>query len=154
MCLVIDTNTLVSELLRKRGRDLIELSELEFYLAEKMKNEAQYELQKPISIIVSQTRLTEALGKKQLEAALRLIRPLAKVPSDPPLPPFERGGGKGGENDLCKRSVENKIITIPLSFYQSWEIEARKRISRDLNDWKTVALSFSDFKKKLVAWIF
>ena len=58
MGLVIDSNILVSELLRKRGRDLIELSELELYLAKKMKNEAQSDLQKRISIIVSQTRLT------------------------------------------------------------------------------------------------
>jgi putative PIN family toxin of toxin-antitoxin system len=111
MRLVIDSNILVSELLRKRGRNLIELSELELYLAKKMKNEAQYELQKRISIIVSQTKLTEALGKKQLEAALRLI--------------------------------ESKIITVPLFFYQSWEIEARKRIPRDPNDWETVALSLA-----------
>ena len=32
MRLVIDTNILVSELLRKRGRDLIQLSELKLYL--------------------------------------------------------------------------------------------------------------------------
>lgn len=54
MRLVIDSNILVSELLRKRGRDLIQLSE-----------------------------------------------------------------------------IESKIMTIPLSFYQFWEIEARKRIPRD-----------------------
>ena len=73
MRLVIDTNILIAELLRKRGRNLIESPQLELYLAEKMRNEVQYELEKRINIIVSQTRLTKELGQKQLDAALRLI---------------------------------------------------------------------------------
>jgi len=73
MRLVVDANILVAELLRKRGRDLIISKNLELFLAEKMKDEVQYELQKRIAIIVSKTNLTQELGQLQLEAALRLI---------------------------------------------------------------------------------
>lgn len=111
MRLVVDTNILVAELLRKRGRDLIISPNLELFLAEKMKNEVQYELQKRILIIVSKTNLSQELGQLQLEAALRLI--------------------------------DHKIITFPLSSYQCWEVEARKRIPRDPNDWEAVALALT-----------
>ena len=67
MRLVVDTNILVAELLRKRGRDLIAAQKLELFLAEKMRNEVQHELNKRISIIVSQTRLTQELGNLQKE---------------------------------------------------------------------------------------
>jgi predicted nucleic acid-binding protein len=73
MRLVVDTNVLVAELLRKRGRDLIESPQLEIYLAEKMREEVEYELQKRMAIMVRQTRLSGELGQKQLEVALRLI---------------------------------------------------------------------------------
>lgn len=73
MRLVVDTNVLVAELLRKRGRNLIESPKLEIYLAEKMRDEVEYELQKRMAIMVRQTRLSEELGQKQLEAGLRLI---------------------------------------------------------------------------------
>jgi predicted nucleic acid-binding protein len=46
MRLVVDTNVLIAELLRQRGRDLIISEHLELFLAEKMKNEVEYELQK------------------------------------------------------------------------------------------------------------
>ncbi|NQZ64621.1 MAG: DNA-binding protein [Crocosphaera sp.] len=39
--------------------------------------------------------------------------------------------------------MDQKITTIPLSYYQSFEEEARKRIPRDPNDWETVALSLA-----------
>ncbi len=111
MRLVVDTNILVAELLKKRGRALILSQSLELFLAEKMKNEVQYELRKRISIIINKTNLTEELGQLQLEAALRLIN--------------------------------RKIMTVPLSFYQSFEEEARKRIPRDPNDWETIALALA-----------
>ncbi|MDJ0659477.1 MAG: PIN domain-containing protein [Crocosphaera sp.] len=111
MRLVVDSNILVAELLRKRGRDLIISERLQLFLAEKMKNEVEYELQKRIAIIVSKTNLTQELGALQLEAALKLI--------------------------------DSKIMTFPLSFYQSFEEEAKKRIPRDPNDWQTVALSLA-----------
>ncbi|NEQ36764.1 MAG: nucleotide-binding protein, PIN domain-containing protein [Okeania sp. SIO3I5] len=111
MRLVVDTNVLVAELLRKRGRALINSQSLELFLAEKMKNEAQYELQKRVSIRVNKGNLTPEQGQFQLEVALGLIN--------------------------------NRITTVPLSYYQSFEAEARKRIPRDPNDWETVALALT-----------
>lgn len=73
MRLVVDTNILVAELLRKRGRDLIASQSLELFQAEKMKNEVRHELEKRISIIINRTTLTQELGQLQLEAAFRLI---------------------------------------------------------------------------------
>ncbi|NQZ64620.1 MAG: nucleotide-binding protein [Crocosphaera sp.] len=60
--LVVDTNILISELLRKRGRDLISSDLLDLFLAEKMRNEVEYALKKRIKIIVNKTDLTEYLG--------------------------------------------------------------------------------------------
>ena len=80
MRLVIETNILVSELLRKRGRDLIELSELELYLAEKMKNEAQYELQKRISIIVSPVKVSICIASWCVTLAGNEDHKLARQP--------------------------------------------------------------------------
>ncbi|MDY7003817.1 MAG: PIN domain-containing protein [Cyanobacteriota bacterium] len=111
MRLVVDTNILVAELLRKRGRALMNSPNLELLLAEKMKNEAQYELQKRISIIVNKTNLTLEQGQLELEIALGII--------------------------------DRKIVTFPLSDYQSFEAEARKRIPRDPNDWEAVALALA-----------
>ena len=111
MRLVVDTNILVAELLRIRGVDLINSQSLELFLAEKMKNEAQYELQKRVSIRVNKGNLTSEQGQFQLEVALGLIN--------------------------------NRITTVPLSYYQSFEAEARKRIPRDPNDWETVALALT-----------
>ncbi|NEP77590.1 MAG: nucleotide-binding protein, PIN domain-containing protein [Okeania sp. SIO3C4] len=111
MHLVVDTNILVAELLRNRGVDLIESQSLELFLAEKMKSEAQYELQKRVSIIVNKTNLTPEQGQLKLEIALGIM--------------------------------DRKIITVPLSDYQSFEAEARKRIPRDPNDWETVALALA-----------
>ena len=111
MRLVVDTNILVAELLRNRGVDLIESQSLELFLAEKMKNEVQYELQKRMSIIVNKAKLTPEQGELELERALGII--------------------------------DRKIVTVPLSDYQSFEAEARKRIPRDPNDWETVALALT-----------
>ncbi|NEO54113.1 MAG: nucleotide-binding protein, PIN domain-containing protein [Okeania sp. SIO3B5] len=111
MRLVVDTNILVAELLKKRGRALINLPNLELFLAEKMKNEAQYELQKRVSMIVNKGNLTPEEGQFQLEVALG--------------------------------TIDRKIVTIPLPYYQSFEAEARKRIPRDPNDWETVALALA-----------
>jgi len=111
MHLVVDTNILVAELLRKRGKALINSQNFELFLAEKMKNEAEYELQKRISIIVNKGNLTPEQGQFQLELALALIN--------------------------------NRITTVPLSDYQSFEAEARKRIPRDPNDWEAVALALA-----------
>ena len=40
--------------------------------------------------------------------------------------------------------IDSKIITLPLSFYQELKAEAKKGISRDFNDWETVALALPD----------
>lgn len=81
MRLVVDTNILVAELLRNRGVDLIQSQNLELLLAEKMKNEAKYELQKRISIIVNQANLTPEQGQFQLERAWGIIdRKILTVP--------------------------------------------------------------------------
>lgn len=70
--LVIDANILVAELLRKRGRDLIKSAELEICLAQQARSEAEYELGR-VTRIVAQGRLSDTVGKEQLEAALQLI---------------------------------------------------------------------------------
>jgi predicted nucleic acid-binding protein len=111
MRLVVDTNILVAELLRERGRVLIQCRNLDLYIAEKMKNETLYELKKRLKILTAKINLTEEIAKQQLEFAIELI--------------------------------ETKIFTFPLSFYQSWELEARKRIPRDPNDWEAIALSLA-----------
>jgi len=111
MRLVVDTNILVAELLRARGRALIQSPLLNLHLAEKMKNETIYELEKRLKILINKNKITETIAKQQLENSLELI--------------------------------EAKIFTFPLSFYESWESEARKRIPRDPNDWETIALSLA-----------
>lgn len=111
MRLVVDTNILVAELLRERGRVLIQSRKLDLYIAEKMKNETLYELEKRLKILTAKINLTEEIAKQQLEFAIELI--------------------------------ETRIVTFPLSFYQSWELEARKRIPRDPHDWEAIALSLA-----------
>ncbi len=44
MKLVLDANILIAELLRKRGRELLKKPQLELYLAEKTREESEYEL--------------------------------------------------------------------------------------------------------------
>lgn len=61
---------MVAELLRERERNLISLPSLELFLAEKMRNEVQYELQKRISIIVKRTNLDVEVTKDELEEKL------------------------------------------------------------------------------------
>ena len=111
MRLVVDTNVLVAELLRNRGVALINSQNFELSLAEKMKNEVQYELQKRVSIMVNKAKFTPEQGQFQLEVALGII--------------------------------DRKIVTVPLSYYKSFETEARKRIPREPNDWETVALALA-----------
>jgi hypothetical protein len=49
------------------------------------------------------------------------------------------------------RLIDSKIITLPLSFYQELKAEAKKGISRDFNDWETVALALPDaFGQKIM----
>jgi predicted nucleic acid-binding protein len=66
MKLVVDANILIAELLRKRGRELLRNPRLELYLAEKTREETEYELRKRVGIIVSQGRLNESAGRTQI----------------------------------------------------------------------------------------
>ena len=73
MRLVIDANSLVAELLQQRGRALLRNPELEIYLAEQVRNEAEYKLRNRISRIVTLGRLSKAAGQEQFEAALWIV---------------------------------------------------------------------------------
>lgn len=82
MRLVVDANILVAELLRKRGIRLVRLSELELYIAERMKSEVVYELQKRVELIVAQGRLSQTAGESQLNSSFELIETkIRTVPS-------------------------------------------------------------------------
>lgn len=53
---------------------------------------------------------------------------------------------KALETEILTRATElreNYITPVPLSVYAELEIEAKKRIPRDPNDWETVALSLA-----------
>ena len=58
MIVVVDASVLVSELLRKRGRDLFAHPDLRCVVAEEQWEEAEHELEKRVSVIVGQGRLT------------------------------------------------------------------------------------------------
>jgi len=53
MMLVVDTNILVKELLRQRGRQLIEHPGLTLYVTERVLDETQYELRRRMTARVS-----------------------------------------------------------------------------------------------------
>ncbi|MGF1479697.1 MAG: PIN domain-containing protein [Cyanophyceae cyanobacterium] len=108
--LVVDSNVLIAELLRKRGRDLIAIPKLEIYLAQKVRSETEYELGQRMSRIVAQGKISNAAGEEQLQAAMQLVE---------------------------------KLRFVPQAFYQRWEVEARRRIPRDPNDWEIVALALA-----------
>lgn len=73
MMLVIDTNILVGELLRERGRELIRHPSLTLYVTERILNETQYELRRRVTATVNRGRLTEAEGQMVLELATNII---------------------------------------------------------------------------------
>ena len=58
MIVVVDASVLVSEVLRKRGRDLFAHPDLRCVVAEEQWEEAEHELEKRVSVIVGQGRLT------------------------------------------------------------------------------------------------
>jgi len=45
--------------------------------------------------------------------------------------------------ELVNHTIDNYITSLALSFYSSWETEARKRIPRDPDDWHTIALALA-----------
>ncbi len=71
--LVLDANILVSELLRRRGRELMRNPQLELYLAERTKEEAEYELRQRVRELVERGRLSETAGEEQIEIASAII---------------------------------------------------------------------------------
>lgn len=73
MRLVVDANILIAELLRKRGLDLIASSQLELYMAEKMRSEVEYEFNKRLAKIVDRGRMTQDLASQQWQIAFRLL---------------------------------------------------------------------------------
>lgn len=73
MMLVVDTNILVGELLRQRGRQLIEHPDLTLYVTERVLDETQYELRRRMTARVSRGGLTETTAQEILESAMALI---------------------------------------------------------------------------------
>jgi putative PIN family toxin of toxin-antitoxin system len=73
MRLVIDTNILVGELLRERGRELIQHSDLALSITERILDETQYELRRRLRARVRRGGLTEATAQEILASAMRLI---------------------------------------------------------------------------------
>lgn len=60
MKLVVDANILVGECLRARGRQLLQSSQLELYIAVKMFEETCYEINRRTRILRQQGKLTES----------------------------------------------------------------------------------------------
>ncbi|CAD5982475.1 hypothetical protein PCC9214_04985 [Planktothrix tepida] len=73
MQLVVDANILVSELLRQRGKELIQHPGLILYVTESVLSETSHELRKRINAIIHKKGASEELGEKLLEAAQNVI---------------------------------------------------------------------------------
>jgi len=73
MNLVVDASVLVGELLRRRGRELLQNPELKLYAAEMVLNETRYELRRRIGFIASQGRLIDVSQEELLAMADRTI---------------------------------------------------------------------------------
>jgi predicted nucleic acid-binding protein len=73
MSLIVDANILIGEVLRQRGRELIQHPNFTIYANERVIDEAQYEIRKRLSARVRKGNLTEEDGLILLELALRLI---------------------------------------------------------------------------------
>ncbi len=73
MRLVVDTNILVSELLRERGQALIASPLLELYVTERAWAETQYEVRKRAAIVERQGRIAPGTGDALAAAAIVAI---------------------------------------------------------------------------------
>lgn len=73
MMLIVDTNILVGELLRQRGRQLMRNPTLTLYVTERILDETQYELRQRVTLMVSRGGLSEAIGQGILEEAMSII---------------------------------------------------------------------------------
>lgn len=74
MRLVVDTNILVGELIRARGRELIARSQLELYMAEKAWDETNYELNKRIKKMSDKNILSATVAQNLLQDAITLAQ--------------------------------------------------------------------------------
>ncbi|URD53548.1 PIN domain-containing protein [Chroococcidiopsis sp. CCNUC1] len=70
MRLVVDVNILVSELIRKRGRDLIVHPELELYIAQMAWEETCHELGKRVERMVQKGVFSQEVGQNLLIEAI------------------------------------------------------------------------------------
>lgn len=73
MMLVVDANILVGELLRQRGRELIEHPDLILYVTQRFLEETEYEIRRRIPIMASQGRITPVQAEALRQSATRLI---------------------------------------------------------------------------------
>jgi predicted nucleic acid-binding protein len=81
--LVVDTSTLVGELLRERGQVLLASSHLDLYVPARMWDEARHELTRRLGIRVRKG-LSEEIADRFLNAAVRLRETsVAEVPEEP-----------------------------------------------------------------------
>lgn len=69
MRLVIDTNVLIGELIRERGRRLIGYPALDTFITEAAWGEVEHELPRRLSVLLGQGRFTAA-GAARLQAAI------------------------------------------------------------------------------------
>ncbi|MEM9273914.1 MAG: PIN domain-containing protein [Cyanobacteria bacterium P01_F01_bin.143] len=72
MRLVVDANILVAELIRVRGRKLISRPELKLFMAEKAWEEAIYELNKRIHIMINKSVFSQDIAQSLLTDAIAL----------------------------------------------------------------------------------
>ena len=69
MTLIIDTNILIAELLRQRGRELLRNPQLMIYASERVVDETNYEIQKRISRMITTGKLSKEAGTDLTHAA-------------------------------------------------------------------------------------
>lgn len=74
MTLIIDANILVGELLRQRGRKLLQNGQLMIFAAEKVVEETNYEIQKRISRIITTGKLSKEAGTDLTKVASELFK--------------------------------------------------------------------------------
>ena len=82
MRLVVDASTLVAELLRQRGQELLASSQLDLYVPARMWEETSHEVRKRLEIRVSRG-LPERVANRYWDAAMGLKeRRVAEVPEE------------------------------------------------------------------------
>jgi predicted nucleic acid-binding protein len=78
---VADASSLVGELLRARGQDLLRHATLDLAIAEPIRDEAQHELERRVNLRIQQGRMPFARGHAVLAAALELLNAtIVRVP--------------------------------------------------------------------------